>query len=178
MFKRSFVSAVLFTAALSVSVFSQTSSLVSAKFVSRDGGFAIDLPSNMDGGVRPVGDLNGGAGTYSWNVPDGSFTVGFVEGMHVSGDSFSVLNDFADRVTGSQSRTGGKIIERIEFSLDGDPGIQLKIRRGKINAINRFILARNRLYVLTADFDDSDGDDSVTAILDSFELLENRSLIA
>src|SRR5437763_15317497 len=99
MFKRSFVSTVLFTVALSVSVFPQTARVISAKLVSQDGGFAIDLPSRMDGGVLPVGDLNGGAGTYSWNVPEGSFTVGFVEGLHVTGDSFRVLNDFADRVT-------------------------------------------------------------------------------
>ena len=178
MFKRSFVSAVLFTAALSVSVFSQTARLVDAKFVSHDGGFAIDLPSRMDGGVRPIGDLNGGAGTYSWNVPEGSFTVGFVEGLQVTGDSFRVLNDFADRVILTQSKTGGKTMERVEFSFDGNPGVQLRIRRGKINAINRFILVKSRLYILTANFDGPDGEDDVTAILDSFEVLENRSLIA
>ena len=46
------------------------------------------------------------------------------------------------------------------------------------SAINRFILVKNRLFILTADFDGPDREQSVTAILDSFEILENRSLIA
>lgn len=176
--KRGLVSAVLVAAVFAVSAFAQKADVINAKFVSVDGGFMIDLPSNIDTGVRPVGNLDTGAGTYTWHVPEGAFTIGFVDGIRAEDKSFAVLNEFANSVTATQAKAGGKVTERVEFSHNGNAGIQLRIKRGEAFALNRFILVKNRLYIITADFPRAGGEPAVTAILDSFEVIDSRSLIA
>ena len=47
-----------------------------------------------------------------------------------------------------------------------------------VRAINRFILAGGRLYILTADWLASANESSVRKILDSFELTNGRELLA
>jgi hypothetical protein len=175
--RRGLVTAVL-VAAFAVSAFAQKADVVNAKFVSVDGGFMIDLPGSIDTGVRPVGSLDTGAGTFTWHVPEGRFTVGYVDGIRGEDKSFAVLNEFADSVTATQTKGGGKITERTEFSYNGSAGIQLRIRRGEAFAVNRFILVKNRLYIITADFPRADGEPAVNAILDSFEVIDSRSLVA
>jgi hypothetical protein len=173
-YKKGLYLAFFLTAAFSISAPGQ---IVDAKFVSYEGGFTIDLPSTIDQGVRPVGNISHGAATYSWKLPDGDFTIGFVDGIRPYQDGFDVLNELSDKVTLSLSKTGAKITERIEFNYDGHPGIQVTVNRGKGPSINRFILAGNRLYTLVADHRPDSGKIWLR-VMDSFEIIDAKALIA
>jgi hypothetical protein len=170
-------------AAAAVLVFSSTGfaqDVVPAKFVSIDGGFRIDMPSRVDESIRPIGSMSAGAGSFSWRVREGDFTVGFVEGISVPpNEGFAKLNDLAATVDETLARSGAKLIEKCEFSFDGYPGIELRVERpGGIRAINRFILAGRRLYILTADFPAAENEAVPRKILDSFEITDSKALIA
>ena len=151
--------------------------VVNIKFVSIDGGFAIDLPSNVDEGVRPVGSLSSGAATFSWRISEGNFTVGFVDGVRSSGDGYLALNVLADAVARSRGRADAKVVDRAEFTFYGNPGIELKLMRNAMRSINRFILVKDRLYILTVDFPANRTETAIEGILDSFELIDGRALI-
>ena len=153
---------------------------VPAKFVSIDGGFSIDLPNRTDASVRPIESVSMGAGTFTWHLPEGTFTVGFVEGISVlPAEGFRVLNELAAASEAAQAKTGAKVIDRCEFSFDGFPGIELRTERlGGVRSINRFILVGQKLYVIAADWSVSGNEKSVKKILDSFELADPKSLIA
>ena len=171
---KGFYLAVFLAAAFNIPALGQ---IVDAKFVSYEGGFTIDLPSTIDQGVRPVANMSHGAATYSWKLPDGNFTIGFVDGIRPYQDGFDVLNELSDKVTLSLSKTGGKITERIEFNYDGHPGIQITVNRGDHPSINRFILAGNRLYTLVADHGPGSGNIWLR-VMDSFEIIDAKALIA
>jgi hypothetical protein len=55
--------------------------------------------------------------------------------------------------------------------------IELRIKRPQGWAINRLVVVKRRLFVITADWVDGDGENAA-AILDSFELIDSRQLIA
>ncbi len=172
--KRSLSLAVFLAATLTTSVYAD---IMNAKFVSFDGGFTIDLPTNIDQGVRPVGSMSTDAATYTWNVNEGNFTVGFVNGIRGANDAFKVLNDLADTVSASLTKAGGTITERIEFNSSGHPGIQLRVKRDDGFSINRFLLVNDRLYILTVNWKRG-AEGSRIRILDSFEVIDTKALIA
>ena len=171
---RSLCLAVFFVAALSISA---NADIWNARFVSLDGGFSIDLPTSIDQGVRPVGSMSTGAATYTWKVPEGDFTVGFVNEIRGANDAFLVLNELADTVSASIAKAGGTLTERIEFNSSGNPGIQLKIARSDSFSINRFILVNDRLYILSVNWKEGT-ESSRVRILDSFEVIDTKALIA
>lgn len=154
--------------------------IVPAKFISVDGGFVIDLPNRTDESIRPIESVTTGAGSFTWRLAEGSFTVGFVEGVSTAPrEGFAKLNELAARVAAVQGRSGARVIDRCEFSFDGYPGIELRIERpGGVRAINRFILVGQRLYVLTADWPAAVNEAAPRRILDSFELNDNKVLTA
>ena len=179
---RRLYAAALLAAVWSLAVFAQDSSakIVRAKFVSVDGGFKIDLPNTINESIRPVGSISSGAGSYTWRVAEGTFTVGYVEGVSVvPSEGFRALNELAAAAEAAQQKAGAKVVDECEFSLDGAPGIELRAERpAGVRAINRFILAGGRLYILTADWPASANESSVRKILDSFELTNGRELLA
>ena len=138
----------------------------------------IELPSDANSGVLPIGSLSSGAGSYTWKVPEGKITVSFVEGFHGFNDGFAVVNDFADSVTASLNKTDGSVTERTEFSFNGHPGLELRIKRNAGCSINRFILAGDRLYILTGNFARDDNDFRILEILDTFQTMDHGNLIA
>jgi hypothetical protein len=174
--------AVLFAAACSFTAFAQDApgKFVRSKFVSLDGGFTIDLPSKTDAAIEPTGSLSAGAGTFSWKNDMGSFTVGFVDGISAPPEEgFAALNQLAESVTSTQSSSGSKVVHRSPFSFGGHPGIELRVERPNgARAINRFILVGRRLYVLTADWPASKDEPAARLILDSFEPIDTKALIA
>lgn len=165
--------AVLLTAVFSVSIVGQTN----AKFVSQDGGFAIDLPREGYQGVEPVGDLNSGSGTYAWVTEDGQFSVSYVEGAFPMRTATESLNTLADVILKSPANQRSILISRRQFVADGNPVIELRIKRPQGLAINRLVLVKRRLFVITADWADGDGNDA-SVILDSFKIVDSRSLVA
>lgn len=175
-YKRSFFLAVLITAVCSGPLFAQATA--KAKFVSQDGGFAIDLPRNTSVGLQPIGIVAIGANSYEWETAEGRFTVSYIEGSFPPDEGASTLNSLAHAVISEQRTAGGKLTARREFEFDGNPAIELQIDRPDTRAINRFILVKNKLYVLTGDVpQDSDGK-AAARILDSFELIDSATLIA
>jgi hypothetical protein len=179
---RRLFAAVLLAAVWSLAVYAQDNSgkIVTVKFVSVDGGFKIDLPNTIDESIRPVGSMSSGAGSFTWRVPEGTFTVGYVEGVSVvPGEGFRALNELAAAAEAAQAKAGAKIVDKCEFSLDGAPGIELRAERpAGIRSINRFILAGGRLFILTADWPSTSDGRSAKKILDSFELADTRALTA
>lgn len=165
--------AVLLAAFCSVSVVGQTK----AKFVSQDGGFTIDLPSEGYQGVEPVGDLNSGSGTYAWVTEAGQFSVSYVEGAFPMRTAAESINTLADVILKSPANRQSTILSRKQFVVDGNPVIELRIKRPQGSAINRLFMVKRRLFVITADWVDGDGKDAA-GILDSFELIDGRKLIA
>ena len=69
------------------------------------------------------------------------------------------------------------IMSRRQFEVDGNTVIELRLKRPGGWAINRLISVKRRLYVITADWVEGDGK-AAADILDSFSLLDSRSLIA
>jgi hypothetical protein len=167
------LSAVLLTAVFSVSIAAQTK----AKFVSQDGGFTIDLPREGYQGVEPVGDLNSGAGTYAWVTDAGQFSVSYVEGAFSIRSSAQSLDQLADLILRSPANQHSTLISRRQFVSDGNPVVELRIKRPQGSAINRLVMVKRRLFVITADWVEGDGKNAAT-ILDSFELLDARSMVA
>ena len=165
--------AVLLTAFVSVSITAQTK----AKFVSQDGGFTIDLPREGYQGVEPVGDFNSGSGTYAWVTDDGQFSVSYVEGAFSIRTSNESLDRLADVILKSPANSRATLISRRQFVSDGNPVVELRIKRPQGTAINRLIMVKRRLFVITADWVNGDGKNA-TAILDSFELVDARLLVA
>ena len=165
--------AVLLTAFCSVSLYGQTK----AKFVSQDGGFTIDLPREGYQGIDPVGDVSSGAGTYAWMTDDGQFSVSYLEGAFSMQSAEESLNVLADTIVKSPVNSGAKILGRRQFVVHGNPVVELRIRRPQGSAINRLIVVKRRLYVLTADWIEGDGK-APAAVLDSFALVDSRTLIA
>lgn len=165
--------AVLLAAVCSVSMFGQTK----AKFVSQDGGFTIDLPREGYQGVEPVADFNSGSGTYAWMTDDGQFSVSYVEGdfpIMTAGDSLNTLADVILRSAANQRVT---LLSRKQFVVDGNPVIELRIKREQGSAINRLVMVKHRLFVITADWSDGDGKNA-SDILESFKIVDSRLLIA
>jgi hypothetical protein len=176
--RRTVPSAVFFAVLFATCVYGQRAELMNTRFVSPDGGFKIELPSEASHGVLPVGNLSNEAGSYTWKIPEGKITISFVEGIHGFNDGFEVVNDFGDSVTASLVKTEGKVMERTEFSFDGHPGLELRIKRNSGSSINRFILVGDRLYILTANFTRDDNDFRLLQILDTFQTMDHGSLIA
>lgn len=164
---------VLLAAVCSASVFGQTK----AKFVSTDGGFTIALPKEGLQGVDPVGDLNSGAGTYAWMTDDGQFSVSYLENAFPVLNANQSLNALADVIVKSPINRAAMIVSRKQTVKDGNPVIELRLRRPGGSAINRLIVVKRRLYVLTADWVEGDGTAAIS-VLDSFELVDSLSLIA
>jgi hypothetical protein len=167
------VLAVLIAAAFSVSASGQTK----AKFVSQDGGFAIDLPREGLQGIEPIGDLTSGAGTYAWITDDGQFSVSYLENAATIQSAENSLNALADTIINSPLNRGAKVLARRQIVVDGNPVIELRIQRAGGHAINRLIMVKRRLFVLTADWVEGDGK-AAAAVIGSFQLVESRSLIA
>jgi hypothetical protein len=165
--------AVLLAAVFSISLSAQTK----AKFVSQDGGFTIDLPREGYQGVEPVGDLTSGAGTYAWVTDDGQFSVSYLEGVFSMQTADQSLDSLANVIVGSPANRKAKILERHRFVIAGNPVIELRIQRPEGLAINRLIMVKRRLYVLTADWVKGDGT-APAQILDSFQLFDSKMLIA
>ena len=167
------LSAVLLTAVLSISTTAQTK----AKFVSQDGGFTIDLPREGYQGVEPVGDLNSGSGTYAWVTDDGQFSVSYVEGAFSIRTANESLDRLADMILKSPANQRSALISRRQFVSNGNPVVELRIRRPQGSAINRLIMVKRPLFVITADWIECDCRNAA-AILDSFELVDARSMVA
>ena len=165
--------AVLLAAICSTSTLGQTK----AKFVSVDGGFSIDLPKDEFEGLEPVGNVGNGAGSFSWHTDAGLFTVSYVEGAFPIDQAPASLNALADAVAGGQKEMKSQVIGRRQFMFSGNPAVEIRIRRAGGSAINRFVMVGRRLFVLTADWSDGDGSE-VIRVLDSFDLIERRSLVA
>jgi hypothetical protein len=165
--------AVLLTAIISISVSGQTK----AKFVSQDGGFTIDLPREGYQGVEPVGDMNSGSGTYAWVTEEGQFSVSYVEGAFPIRTATKSLNSLADVILKSPANQRSTLLSRRQFVVDGNPVVEMRIKRPQGSAINRLVMVKRRLYVITADWIDGDGKNAA-AILDSFQIVDSRSLIA
>src|SRR3954469_14115791 len=167
------LSAAALTAVLSFPASGQTK----AKFVSQDGGFTIDLPREGYQGVEPVGDLTSGAGTYAWVTNDGQFSVSYLEGAFSVQTAEQSLDSLADVIVGSPVNRQAKILERRRFVTDGNPVVELRIQRPTGLAVNRLIMVKRRLYVLTADWVKGDGT-GPAQIIDSFQLFDSKMLIA
>lgn len=167
------LTAILLIAFCSVSISSQTK----AKFVSQDGGFTIDLPREGYQGIEPIGDLTSGAGTYAWVTDDGQFSVSYLEGAFSIQNADASLNTLADTIINSAINRQSKILSRRQFVSNGDPVVELKIKRPQGFAINRLVMFKRRLFVITADWKDGDGK-AAANILDSFTVVDGRSLIA
>ena len=176
------LAAVLFAAVCSFTAFAQDTpgKFIRSKFVSLDGGFTIDLPNKTDASIEPTGSLSAGAGTFTWKNDAGNFTVAFVDGISAPPEEgFAALNQLADSVASTQSSVGSKVAHRSPFSFEGHPAIELRVERpGGARAINRFILAGRRLYVLTADWPAAKDEIAARLVLDSFELIDTKALIA
>jgi|GEM_PF-5133955 len=184
---RSLLTAVLFAVVCSLAASAQKvdsssgGGSIRSKFTSLDGGFTIDLPSKTDDRVETVGNISsGGAGTFMWRNEKGNFAIGFVDGISsLPGEGFSALNGLADTVTAAQDNLGSRVIDRCPFSFGGYPGVELRIQRsGGKRAINRFILVGHRLYILTADWPDREDENLRRGVLDSFELIDAKALVA
>ena len=167
------VMTVLLAVACSVSSFGQTK----AKFVSQDGGFTIDLPREGYQGVEPIGDVNSGSGTYAWVTDDGQFSVSYLEGAFSIQSAERSLDSLADLIISSPANRQSTILSRRKLVADGNTIIELRIKRPTGSAINRLVMVKRRLYVITADWLEGSGLNS-ERVLDSFELVDGRSLIA
>ena len=157
----------------SISLSAQTK----AKFVSPDGGFTIELPKEGLQGVDPVGDLNSGAGSYAWITDDGQFSISYLEKAFPVLNANESLKALADVILKSPLNRAATIVSRRQFEKGGNPTIELRLKRPGGSAINRLIVVKGRLYVLTADWVDGDGAAAISA-LDSFQLVDRSSLIA
>jgi len=173
MSKKFLLLAVILAAVCSISLYGQTK----AKFVSQDGGFTIDLPKDGYQGVEPVGYLTSGAGSYAWVTDDGQFSVSYLEGAFSSHNADESLAKLADVILNSPVNRQAKILSRQSFVRDGNPVIEFKLKRTGGFAINRLIMVKRRLYVLTADWVAGDSS-AATNILDSFQLVDAKALIA
>jgi len=171
--KTFFLLAVLLSAVCSVSFYGQTR----AKFVSQDGGFTIDLPREGLQGIEPAGDLTSGAGSYAWVTDDGQFSVSYLEGAFSIRDTNGSLAKLADVIINSPANRQAKIFGRRSIVTDGNHVLEFKIKRTSGWAINRLIMVKRRLFVLTADWTDGDGS-AAQEVLDSFQLVDSKSLIA
>jgi hypothetical protein len=179
MFKRRMIlAAASFVVLSALSVVCQSADIAKTRFVSTNGRFTIDLPAEANDEVLPVGSATDGAATYTWTLPEGKISISFVEGIRGFSDGYVVVNDLADSVTASQLKAGGKVIERIEFSDKGHPGLELRLGRRSGSAVNRFILVRNRLYILTVNPTAEDNMSRMIEILDSFRALERGDFTA
>ena len=165
--------AALLAAVCSVSSHGQTR----AKFVSQDGGFTIDLPREGMQEIEPIGDLTSGAGSYAWVTDDGQYSVSYLEGAFPMRSANSSLAKLAEVIINSPANRQSKILGRREFLVDGNPVIELRIKRAGGSAINRLIMVKRRLYVLTADWPEGDGS-GAEQILNSFQLIDSKALIA
>src|SRR6476620_11374058 len=147
------VMTVLLAVACSVSSFGQTK----AKFVSQDGGFTIDLPREGYQGVEPIGDVNSGSGTYAWVTEDGQFSISYIDGAFPIQTATNTLNALADIILKSPVNRQAQILSRRQFVSNGDPVVELQIKRPQGNAINRLVMFKRRLFVITADWVQGDG---------------------
>jgi hypothetical protein len=148
-----------------------------AKFVSQDGGFTIDLPREGYQGVEPIGDLTSGAGTYAWVTDDGQFSVSYVESGFSIQTAEQSLNSLADVIVRSPMNRQAKVLSRRQFVSDGNPVVEICIHRPNGSAINRLIVVKRRLYVITADWVEGDGR-GAASIVNSFQLVDATTLIA
>ena len=174
--KTKLVSAVLVAAVLCIMC--STAFADTVRVVSVEGGFMIDLPPDADAEENSIGDADSGAAAFMWHTANGDFTIGFVDGMRRSAEPAAFFAELNKTVVRDQRRAGARVLEKTDLSFEGNPGMELRLQRGDSVVVERFILVKNRLYVLTADMTAIDSADEAAHILDSFELIDGTALIA
>ena len=150
------------------------------KFVSLDGEFTIDLPSQISGfaGVSPVPNLSNGGSRYIWREAPGYFLIEFITPTNLPTDTMAGLRMATERSASQLSEKGATIISKAEISVNGIPAIDLKYSKSGNIFLSRNLSTRKKIYVLSTYWPEAESGDSRIKILDSFRTIDGKAEIA
>jgi YD repeat-containing protein len=158
----------------------KTGPVTEQKFVSLDGEFTIELPSQVSAfeGVRPVPNRSNGGSRYTWKTAAGLYFVEFISYVNPPAETIEHIRDTVERSASTLSSKGATIISKMEITVDGHPAIDLKYSNAGNTYVSRAVLARNKLYVLSTYWPDAESGESRIKILDSFRIIDGKAEIA
>jgi hypothetical protein len=150
-------------------------------FVYLDDGFSIDLPKYIYNreGIGPKEGAIAGGNQFVWQIPEGIFTIVYLEYVSTPADNRALLKSFSNNLIQQYIIDGGKLLNQTEISLNGNPGMEIRIqlKSGGVG-IARYYLVKNWLYVITGVWGASGDGAAQLKILDSFKLVDSKAYIA
>lgn len=152
----------------------------SSTFLSLDGGFSIDLPSYPSSyeGVKSIPNVSNGGSKYTWKSPVGYFMIEYVSPLNTPENLKGHLKEADERSMAKLSALGVKIISRVEINVDGYPASDIKFSRDGNIYLSRSINAPGKYYVLTTYWKENEDSAAPLKILDSFKLIDVKSILA
>jgi hypothetical protein len=151
-------------------------------FVSLEGEFTINLPSNISGlnSLEPMEGIRKEGLELTWIVPEGKFEVGFYNRIESSQNAKQVLEGAAARVTDILlNYGGGKLISKKEIKFNENLGLEFRIGFVDFSTkLLRFYLVKDKIYTLSTSWEKDKDEIVQLKILDSFRLVDGKALLA
>jgi hypothetical protein len=155
-------------------------------FVSGEGGFKINLPKNTTRAENFLLDYlqTGGHGkTYIWEDPQNSYYSATYHKFNISKKSLApaetklLFDTFKEELLKIPKEKGFPVKES-PFFINGLRGTEIRVILPQGVILARFAAVGKRIYFLSMTFRGIEQMDEAVKILDSFQLLDSKSLIA
>jgi hypothetical protein len=149
-------------------------------FVSIDGEFSINLPSNVSG-YRPLESKEGaskGGNEFSWKTPTGSFLIAFADLIISPESSKTLLETTGNLFIEKTAKMGGALISKKEITIDNNRGLEIRMQLNGGVGISRLYLVKNRLYSLVTAWKNGEDGELQLKILNSFKLIDGKAIVA
>lgn len=156
------------------------SSAPAKTFSSIDGGFSIELPQYFSEfkGIDPVPDVTTGGSSFSWKSNGDFFNVGFLDRILQPGESERLVDLMAADYIATMEALKATLVRREEFSVNGYRGVSITMSNGLALAQFRYLLVKERLFMLATGWDAKEDGGRQLRILDSFRLIDGPAIIA
>lgn len=149
-------------------------------FSSIDGGFTINLPSNISKfeGIDPVPNVSKGGNRFIWTANGMFFNLGYLDRILEPGQGAKLLDQMAAEYIASMQAKNSSLVRREEYFVDGYRGVAVTMSNGIGTGQLRYLLVKERLFILVTAWPATQDGAREVKILESFRLLDGPAIIA
>lgn len=167
---------VLFLVCFNAIAFSQSAGQKSSGFVSKEGGFTIDLPGeDVKKSTTAMGRAFATAAfEHKWDNDQGYFVVTYADLTEELDNHEAFLKLVSQSLVDDMGKEGGKLKSERALMLDGNHGYEVVINlKGGMVGIGRYYLVKKRVYTIFSGWKNNENGEKQLKILDSFKLLKS-----
>ena len=150
-------------------------------FISIDGGFTIDLPSwpVSEQPLPKVAGESAGGLMFVWRLDGGrQYQVAYVDRILTESSRTTLLDRLADDLVNEMTKLGQTLLDRKKFAFKQHSGMDLRFTVDAGTGQSRYILAGNRLYILSTGWPLGKLSEAYLKPFDSFDLIDRNEAIA